>query len=57
MYQKITIGLVAFVVFASLICYWCGMENLAVNLAIGVILTGGLQIPRLRKIEEKSTMS
>lgn len=42
-YQKITIGLVTFVVLASLICYWCGMENLA----IGVILTGGLQIPCL----------
>ena len=49
-YKKVAIGLVAFSVLMSFICYKCGWENMAVNLAIGVILTGGLQVPCLQVI-------
>ena len=47
-YKKVAIGLVAFSVLMSFICYKCNWENTAVNLAVGVILTGGLQIPCLQ---------
>lgn len=46
-YKKVTIGLVALSVLISLICYRCGWESAAVNLAAGVILTGMLQVPCL----------
>ena len=48
-YRRVTTGLVAFGVLVSLICYKCGQERAAVNLAIGVILTGALQVPCLLK--------
>ena len=48
-YKKVTICLVAFSVLVSIICYRCGQEHAAVNLAIGVILTGALQVPCLLK--------
>lgn len=48
-YKKVTTCLVALSVLISLICYGCGQEYAAVNLAIGVILTGALQIPCLWK--------
>lgn len=53
-YKKVTIGLVALSVLISLICYKCGLENAAVNLAVGVILTGGLQIPCLQVTNVKT---
>lgn len=48
-YKKVTTCLVAFSVLISLICYGCGQEHVAVNLAVGVILTGALQVPCLWK--------
>ena len=47
-YKKVAICLVAFSVLMSFICYKCNWENTAVNLAVGVILTGGLLIPCLQ---------
>lgn len=47
MYKRITIVLVIFNVLISLVCYKCGRERVATGLAMGIILTGGLQLPCL----------
>lgn len=47
MYKKVTVVLVILSVLISLVCYRCGRERVAVNLAVGVILTGVLQVPCL----------
>lgn len=46
-YKKVTIVLVVLSMLISFVCCECGLENTAANLAIGVILTGALQIPCL----------
>lgn len=51
-YKKVTIYLVVLSVLISSVCYECGLEERAVNLAMGVILTGGMQVPCLWGGEE-----
>ncbi len=51
-YKKVTIYLVVLSVLISFVCHECGLEEMAVNLAIGVILTGGMQVPCLWGDEE-----
>lgn len=52
-YKKVTIGFVMFTVLISMLCDRCGREDAAVNLALGVILTGALQVPCLRGRKNK----
>lgn len=52
-YKKVTIGFVMFTVLISMLCDRCGREDAAVNLALGVILTGALQVPCLREWKNK----
>lgn len=56
-YKKVTIGLVLVSVLISFICYKCNLEKIAANLALGIILTGWLQVPCIQTNLSKRTCS